>query len=42
MTGKDAGKQGIVSGIVRERNWIFVEGLNCVSCNLHVFVCLIN
>lgn len=28
MIGKDRGKQGIVNYIVKERNWIFVEGLN--------------
>lgn len=27
--GKDAGKQGIINGIVKQRNWVFVEGLNC-------------
>jgi hypothetical protein len=37
MTGKDAGKQGVVAGIVRERNWIFVQGLNCVCCFLFCF-----
>jgi large subunit ribosomal protein L24 len=30
VAGKDAGKQGIVNGIIRQRNWIFVQGLNCV------------
>jgi ribosomal protein L24 len=30
MNGKDAGKQGSVVGIVKERNWVFVQGLNCV------------
>ncbi|KAK9872452.1 hypothetical protein WA026_017921 [Henosepilachna vigintioctopunctata] len=29
LVGKDKGKQGIVSMIVTERNWVFVEGLNC-------------
>lgn len=29
LTGKDKGKQGIVQRIVKERNWIFVDGLNC-------------
>jgi large subunit ribosomal protein L24 len=30
MNGKDAGKQGFVVGLVKERNWVFVQGLNCV------------
>ncbi|XP_013788032.1 probable 39S ribosomal protein L24, mitochondrial [Limulus polyphemus] len=29
MVGKDKGKQGIVNYIVKERNWVVVEGLNC-------------
>lgn len=29
LTGPDKGKIGIVNQIVRERNWVFVEGLNC-------------
>lgn len=41
MTGKDAGKQGIVTGIVRERNWVFVQGLNCVCYRL-IYITLIN
>ncbi|KAM3958025.1 LOW QUALITY PROTEIN: mitochondrial ribosomal protein L24 [Aphomia sociella] len=28
MIGKDKGKQGIISQVVQERNWVFVEGLN--------------
>jgi len=28
MTGKDKGKQGLVNYVVRERNWVYVEGLN--------------
>lgn len=28
MVGKDKGKQGIVSQVIQERNWVFVEGLN--------------
>lgn len=28
MIGKDKGKQGIVNYIVKERNWVFVEGLH--------------
>lgn len=29
LVGKDKGKQGIVVQVVQERNWVFVEGLNC-------------
>ena len=28
MTGKDAGKQGLINGVIKQRNWVFVEGLN--------------
>ncbi|XP_059061338.1 large ribosomal subunit protein uL24m [Achroia grisella] len=28
MVGKDKGKQGIVTQVIQERNWVFVEGLN--------------
>lgn len=28
MTGKDEGKQGIINGVIKQRNWVFVEGLN--------------
>lgn len=28
MKGPDKGKQGIISYIVKERNWVFVQGLN--------------
>lgn len=31
LTGKDAGKQGMVTQVVRARNWVVVEGLNTVS-----------
>lgn len=27
--GKDKGKQGIVSQVIQERNWVIVDGLNC-------------
>lgn len=27
--GKDKGRQGIVSQVIQERNWVIVEGLNC-------------
>ncbi|CAF0775351.1 unnamed protein product [Brachionus calyciflorus] len=29
MTGKDAGKQGLINAIIKQRNWVFVSGLNC-------------
>ncbi|KRZ85199.1 Zinc transporter ZIP11 [Trichinella sp. T8] len=29
LVGRDKGKQGLINYIVRERNWCFVEGLNC-------------
>ncbi|CAK9298116.1 unnamed protein product [Gordionus sp. m RMFG-2023] len=29
LVGPDKGKQGIVNMIVKERNWVYVEGLNC-------------
>lgn len=29
MEGKDKGKQGLIIQIIAERNWVFVEGLNC-------------
>ncbi|XP_072037952.1 large ribosomal subunit protein uL24m-like [Amphiura filiformis] len=29
LEGKDKGKQGTISDIIRERNWVIVEGLNC-------------
>ena len=29
LAGKDTGKQGIVSQLIKARNWCFVEGLNC-------------
>lgn len=29
LEGKDKGKQGFVSCIIQERNWVLVEGLNC-------------
>lgn len=30
LAGKDKGKQGTIQRIIKERNWCFVEGLNCV------------
>lgn len=29
LVGPDKGKQGIINSIIKERNWCFVEGLNC-------------
>jgi len=29
MVGKDQGKQGLVNSIIKERNWVYVEGRNC-------------
>ncbi|KAL1396341.1 hypothetical protein pipiens_010579 [Culex pipiens pipiens] len=29
LAGKDKGKQGIVSQVFQERNWVIVAGLNC-------------
>lgn len=28
LKGKDRGKKGVISYVVRERNWVFVKGLN--------------
>ncbi|XP_061462908.1 large ribosomal subunit protein uL24m [Rhineura floridana] len=28
LTGKDVGKQGLVSQVIRERNWVVLQGLN--------------
>lgn len=28
LVGRDAGKQGIVTQVIQERNWVIVEGLN--------------
>ncbi|XP_077989376.1 large ribosomal subunit protein uL24m-like [Glandiceps talaboti] len=29
LKGKDAGKQGFISDVIHERNWVVVEALNC-------------
>ncbi|KAG4073056.1 hypothetical protein HA402_009475 [Bradysia odoriphaga] len=29
LVGRDKGKQGIVTQVIQERNWVIVEGLNC-------------
>lgn len=29
LVGRDKGKQGIVTQVFQERNWVIVEGLNC-------------
>ena len=31
LSGKDKGKTGTVTEVVRNKNWVFVEGLNTVS-----------
>ena len=31
LSGKDKGKTGTVTEVVRSKNWVFVEGLNTVS-----------
>lgn len=31
LSGKDKGKTGKVTEVVRSKNWVFVEGLNTVS-----------
>lgn len=28
LTGPDKGKQGIISQVIEERNWVIVEGMN--------------
>ena len=38
LVGDDKGKQGLVNGMVKERNWVYVEGLNCVSLIFYLFV----
>lgn len=34
LAGPDKGKQGIVIMIIQERNWVLVEGLNCILKNI--------
>ena len=34
LAGKDSGKIGEISAIIKERNWVFVNGLNIVSFNV--------
>ena len=29
LVGRDKGKQGIVTQVIQERNWVIVEGMNC-------------
>lgn len=29
LVGRDRGKQGIVTQVIQERNWVIVEGMNC-------------
>ena len=35
LVGKDKGKISVINDIIKERNWVFVSGLNTVSCELH-------
>lgn len=46
MVGRDKGKQGIVSQVIQERNWVIVEGLNThyrrVSITIDHISCLFN
>ena len=37
LVGKDKGKFGVISSIIKERNWVYVEGLNAVSRSLLVW-----
>lgn len=37
LVGKDKGKQGLVNCIIKERNWVYVHGLNCVCSVFDVF-----
>ena len=36
LSGKDKGKIGKVTEVVRSKNWVFVEALNTVICSLNV------
>ena len=40
LAGKDKGRQGQVSIVMRPRNAVIVEGLNAVSTCVCVFVCV--
>lgn len=42
LVGRDKGKQGIVSQIYQERNWVIVEGLNTHLRCVRMFVSCIN
>ena len=35
LTGKDKGKIGKVTEVVRSKNWVFVEALNTVTFSLN-------
>lgn len=42
MVGKDKGKIGTINTIIKERNWVFVDGLNVVSENYIIVIdCLL-
>ena len=34
LVGKDKGKISTITDIVKERNWVFVQGLNVVSAGV--------
>lgn len=36
LEGKDAGKQGKVVQVIRQRNWVVLEGLNTVSERMRI------
>ncbi|XP_064618873.1 large ribosomal subunit protein uL24m-like [Lineus longissimus] len=38
LVGRDKGKQGIINSIIKERNWCYVEGLNCKYSSSGSFV----
>lgn len=38
LIGKDKGRHGLVNFIIKERNWCYVEGLNCVRIYLAGFI----
>ena len=31
LVGKDKGRHGYINSVIKERNWVYVDGLNCVS-----------
>ena len=36
LVGKDKGKQGLINCIIKERNWCYIDGLNCVSIPVNI------